>query len=72
MICFDYLQRYYAAAKGISSLAYEALMADFPGFEKISKKMMQDFETRIVEMKKKMKREARLKRKLVKEEWPKY
>ncbi|CAL5210785.1 unnamed protein product [Lathyrus oleraceus] len=66
------VMRYYAAAKGISSLAYEALMADFPGFEKISKKMMQDFETRIVEMKKKMKREARLKRKLVKEEWPKY
>ncbi|KAL5072833.1 hypothetical protein RYX36_011817 [Vicia faba] len=58
------VQRFHEAVYGVSGLAHQALMARFPGYEKIANKVLQDFKTRIVETKKKMKREARLKKKL--------
>ncbi|CAK8574825.1 unnamed protein product [Lathyrus sativus] len=50
-------------------ISNEVMKAIYPGFEKISEKILQDYKTRIVEMKKKMKREPPLKKKLTKEEW---
>ncbi|XP_058729042.1 protein TIC 56, chloroplastic-like [Vicia villosa] len=62
------VMRFYEGADSVSRLAHETFMARYPGYDKISKKVLQDFKTRIVEMKKKMKEEHRLKKQLVREE----
>ena len=54
------MQRLYDVLNGIANLAGDAMIARFPGFDKIQKKVKEDFYKRISKISRRVQREARL------------